>query len=100
MMLRDIALVVFGVTMFGLLYTVITRDKGLENLRRRERQDLRKWRKQHGLRRHEAPPGDTPVPLYPSPSSMPWYAGPSSESVDGFFAALRRMFRPRPKARE
>jgi len=100
-MLRDIVLIIFGAVMFGaLIFTLITRDKRPENLRRRERRDLRRWRKHHGFRRHDASIGDTPVPFYPPPSSLPWYTGPSSKAVDGLSAALRRIFRPRPKPLE
>lgn len=101
MLLRDIALIVFGVAMFSLLlYTLVTRGNGLENLQRKERRDLRKWRKQHGSRRHDKPIGDTPVPFYPPERSVPAYSEVPLRSADRLPAALRRIFRPRPKERE
>lgn len=101
MLLGDIALVVFGVVMFGaLVYTVATRDGRGESWTGRQRRDLRKWRKQRGFRRHEAPIGDTPVPFYPPERSVPAYSGVPLRSVDRLPAALRRVFSSRPKPRE
>ncbi|HVN63082.1 MAG TPA: hypothetical protein VMT58_00485 [Candidatus Binataceae bacterium] len=67
-----------------------------------QRRYMKKWRRKHGLRRHEQIVGDAPMPFHVRRSgSVPCaYTGPSTEETDNLFAGIRRIFgsrKDRPK---